>query len=661
MIRNRQDAMTLRHMVTIPSLLRFSYIPVLVLIVLLAIMVSARPSDGAQDAGPATLVAAGNKVNLELMEENDGQAIWTPAAAAELAEALASLEVSLEWSEKDQRLWVRRRNQSWPLTPRVEPSPTPVPTSSNSSASGAARAASPPNASPGSRPVAQPRVDDNPLVAGPAGPLWPERTDRVKAYMLSGALRLRAGRPELDLVMLARILDLRFSRNANTNTCYLDPIVHSLSLAPQGKGYLLVLEATGPLDARTFPLSSPSRLVIDLPNAYLYTAEKQIKHPAIGTIRFDQFAKNPNIMRVVVPLGSRFDVALTPPRDPQVMSIRLEPPEARFADQPFPRQDIVAVRAEDRPGGMVLRIDATGPVRYEWHRLKDPDNRFFIDFPYTVLRGKKREIKSRDSMIRIIRVSQFQVKPIPVTRVVVELTRPVDCLIAPSSTNRHQVVVRTSHDRIDPDQISYIGSGFTSLPPALTGSGGVVCIDAGHGGGDVGCVNRNLGVYEKDITMDIARRLRDLFRSQGWSVIMTRETDRDVSYAGSSAVEELSARSEAANRAQARIFISIHCNASVDPSARGTSTHWNKGVDYPLAVAIQESLMAQLGRPNRGVQRNRFYVLVHTRMPAVLVETAFLSNPAEGRLLADPDFRQQAAEAIMDGVNLYRQQQARKH
>ena len=91
MIRNRQDAMTLRHMVTIPSLLRFSYIPVLVLIVLLAIMVSARPSDGAQDAGPATLVAAGNKVNLELMEENDGQAIWTPAAAAELAEALAEI------------------------------------------------------------------------------------------------------------------------------------------------------------------------------------------------------------------------------------------------------------------------------------------------------------------------------------------------------------------------------------------------------------------------------------------------------------------------------------------------------------------------------------------------------------------------------------------
>ena len=82
------------------------------------------------------------------------------------------------------------------------------------------------------------------------------------------------------------------------------------------------------------------------------------------------------------------------------------------------------------------------------------------------------------------------------------------------------------------------------------------------------------------------------------------------------------------------------CNASTNPSVNGTSLHYYKQGDLVLAQSLQGSVVAGTGRANRGVQKNRFYVLAHTRMPAVLIETAFLTNSNEGGLLSQPEYRQ---------------------
>jgi len=192
----------------------------------------------------------------------------------------------------------------------------------------------------------------------------------------------------------------------------------------------------------------------------------------------------------------------------------------------------------------------------------------------------------------------------------------------------------------------------TALMAGLQGGRGKIVIDPGHGGGDPGCRNRELGVYEKDVTLDISLRLMQILQAQGWQVELTRTTDRDVTYAGSPDLMELQARADVANRMGADIFVSIHCNASISPAVRGSSIYWYKSQDRPLAECL-DLLDASLGFEQDGLIQNNFAVLRLTSMPAVLVETAFLTNPVEGRLLANPKIRQGIAERLAQGLGEY--------
>jgi N-acetylmuramoyl-L-alanine amidase len=187
--------------------------------------------------------------------------------------------------------------------------------------------------------------------------------------------------------------------------------------------------------------------------------------------------------------------------------------------------------------------------------------------------------------------------------------------------------------------------------PAWRG-GGLIVIDAGHGGSDPGCINHALGAMEKDITLDVALRLRDLLTSQGWTVVLTRETDTDLTPPSAPARDELQARCDVANRISADLFVSLHCNASVSQAPQGTSIHWYKAEDYQLAQYM-ETILGSLGIRQLGLRQNRFYVLRHTTCPAVLVEMAFLTNPEDGARLCQPEFRQKIAEQLALGLGAY--------
>lgn len=184
------------------------------------------------------------------------------------------------------------------------------------------------------------------------------------------------------------------------------------------------------------------------------------------------------------------------------------------------------------------------------------------------------------------------------------------------------------------------------------GASGTIVIDPGHGGGDCGCHNRYLGVYEKDVTLDISLRLSKVLQGKGWKVVMTRSDDRDVTYAGSPDAMELEARANVANNIGADLFVSIHCNASVNTGVRGSSVYYYKEQDYDLAQSL-DVLGSALGFDELGVLQNRFAVLRMTGMPAALVETAFLTNPREGQMLADPGVRQSIAERLAQGLERY--------
>jgi len=181
--------------------------------------------------------------------------------------------------------------------------------------------------------------------------------------------------------------------------------------------------------------------------------------------------------------------------------------------------------------------------------------------------------------------------------------------------------------------------------------GKVIVVDPGHGGSDTGAIGpRN--VVEKNVTLAIARDLRKLLSDEGARVIMTRTSDRDVAYQGTSDIDELQARVDIANQAHADLFISIHADAFTE-YASGTATYFYPGSNDDLARFVQSSMVGQLKLFDRGFQPNDYYVLKYTNMPAILTEVAFISNPKEEKLLNNSGFEKKAAVGIYNGIKKY--------
>jgi N-acetylmuramoyl-L-alanine amidase len=168
----------------------------------------------------------------------------------------------------------------------------------------------------------------------------------------------------------------------------------------------------------------------------------------------------------------------------------------------------------------------------------------------------------------------------------------------------------------------------------------VVVIDAGHGGFDRGGIPRNL-VPEKNMTLDVAMRLRSILQQSGYRVVMTRDSDVFV---------PLPTRVAIANSYPNAIFICIHFNSATRSGANGIETYFYSHDSLALASAIHYNLIGNTPTPNRGVRRRGYYVLRKTRVPAVLVECGFLTNPTEARNTLSTAYRQNLAANIARGI-----------
>lgn len=195
------------------------------------------------------------------------------------------------------------------------------------------------------------------------------------------------------------------------------------------------------------------------------------------------------------------------------------------------------------------------------------------------------------------------------------------------------------------------------LPGVVTGK--TVVIDAGHGGRDPGAVGRS-GLAEKEITLDIAQRLRRLFSRVGVYVVMTREKDLDYGETGDQSrgtrkSRDLAYRAGIANRSGADLLLSIHVNSFPQSIWSGAQCFYEAGdqESKELAGAIQDELAAKLGPNRRRPVAADYLLLKAARMPAVTVEVGFISNPREERMLADAAYREQLAEAIFAGAVAY--------
>lgn len=182
----------------------------------------------------------------------------------------------------------------------------------------------------------------------------------------------------------------------------------------------------------------------------------------------------------------------------------------------------------------------------------------------------------------------------------------------------------------------------------------IITIDPGHGGSDSGAVGPN-GYTEKEGTFAISQKVASILNQSGAKVVMTRDSDVDVYGPNASARNELQARVDVGNNANSDIFVSIHCNAFVNPAANGTQTFYY-GSSYQgqrLAQSIQEKMIEANGLRDRGISTCNFYVVKHSYMPAVLIETAFITNYDEEALLSDDEWQTTMAKAIAEGINEY--------
>ena len=364
----------------------------------------------------------------------------------------------------------------------------------------------------------------------------------------------------------------------------------------------IVLDANKEVDYSVMVLSNPSRVVVDLHGAWLspnVARETVLESRFASKVRVAQF--NENTVRVVV--------------------------ETSMGKGQY---DVFSIEGGAIPYRVVMDFGKIGRAKDDSHGGTITDDRVGSGEPST----DKPE-------------GQETEKPKPQT------TEKPGKDGKEDKTGKEDVGKEKPGEDKKPDDNVEVLTEDVKFSPGVKGK--KIVIDAGHGGEDSGAIGPS-GVTEKSITLQIAKEVERMLKEAGAKVIMTRSTDTEVSpkHRQATDVDELQARCDVANKAKADIFISIHMDSFTSREASGTTGYYyTKGSasSKRLAAAIQSELVSQLKTTSRGIKTCNFYVVKHTKMPATLIEVAFVSNPKEEKLLTSKKGVQKAAIGIVNGIS----------
>lgn len=455
-----------------------------------------------------------------------------------------------------------------------------------------------------------------------------------------------------------------------------------------GDGNSLTFSTDEGVQPRVQLVTNPTRLVIDLPDTTFERSQvEESGEGAIREIRVAQFDETTT--RIVIELNSGYTL------DPQQVRVRgvsanqwtVQLPEpqrttnaqGRTVNTPSDSTDRTAqpeasARIEDiqiTPDGFFIRT--TGEIEDI-----DEDNdrrppRFILELEDTVLSSQieQREIEVNQYGVERIELVQVNVDEDkePVVRIILELEEDTSRWRANESADlggislnprRGEVLTGANRELRSltaappiPVPSQPIPTPEPSQPqptaeiplPNVSDSNVVIAIDPGHGGRDPGAVGI-AGLEEAGIVLDIGQQVADLLEEQGVRVILTRQDDREI---------DLEPRVQAANRANADLFVSIHANAiSLSrPDVNGIETYYYSDAGQRFAQVIHNAVVTGTDSRDRGVRFARFYVLRNTHMPAVLVEVGFVTGEEDAARLSDADFRQRMAESIAAGILQY--------
>lgn len=282
-------------------------------------------------------------------------------------------------------------------------------------------------------------------------------------------------------------------------------------------------------------------------------------------------------------------------------------------------------------------VEADKPFDFKSFFLSNPD-RFVVDMLGVAIGDLPLNTDVNSKSVYQVRAGHFQKDP-DITRLVFDISSGAQYL-ASLSSDKMKLTVET-----------YIPN-TTVVSGAFKNK--VIAIDPGHGGTEAGATGHS-GTKEKAINLDVAKKVEKLLKAQGAKVIMTRTADSAIG---------LYERTDKANRSDADIFVSIHHNANDDRSYSGTSTYIFNGEGTTgqytriqesrrLARYVQTELIKALRLKDVGVKDANFVVLREPDMPAILCELAFITNPAEEKLMNTESYKDKAAQAIVKGIGIY--------
>jgi len=342
--------------------------------------------------------------------------------------------------------------------------------------------------------------------------------------------------------------------------------------------------------------------------------------------------------------------------------------------------NILKYAVEEKKNGLLLELTLSRPLKFE--AFASEGNWLNITLADGRLEPQEFNRTNRRSLVRQIKAYQFDRS----AQVSFRFSRDLGPFVAQSATGPNRIQILYEDPSYFPDYPVPVDGQVTTAPDPID----LIVIDPGHGGRDHGAVGRKKRTREKDIVLRIAKYLDELLeKDPAFTAIMTRKDDRFI---------PLEQRAKIANDAGADLFVSIHANASRKTSPRGSQTFFlarakndearavaqleNSALRFEtdgpqdtsvvnfilldmiqtefqresadLADLVQRQFEKELKIPSRGVDQAGFVVLNRVYMPAILVESAFISNEKEEKLLRKSSFQKKVAKAIYESIKQFK-------
>lgn len=413
----------------------------------------------------------------------------------------------------------------------------------------------------------------------------------------------------------------------------------------------LLISGLGQITAsRIFTLDSPKRIVVDLPNTFV---DKKIRNKDLkicpdgsckDSAKIGQFEYNK--ARVVV---------------------TTENPEKYIPILSGDAQSLLVINADKlKHTDLVNTVSNLGKAYVK--KIDNKTNELILSFTQPVVHSIIRDkdsltlylfnVKSYNEQDLIKTLNNTYYKPFTLSLLpqigvkadmkinkddIVKIEQGIDgkALKITIATNSNNSVVK--------DNKITKSTPIITAPPKKEVIKNKVVLDAGHGGSDYGAIRE--GINEKDITLDITQRVASILKSKGYKVALTRADDTYVS---------LQDRVEFSEKETPEIFVSIHVNSAVAVEPKGIETHYYHDYSKELARVVQNHLIKDINTKDRGLLKSKFYVINHTTVPAILIETGFISNEEERNELVTDSRKQKTAKAIAEGIIEYIKSQQKK-